>query len=599
MLPTSPPKPGYAAPQPPTVSPVRPTRFRESLQADLPVVDSAVHWLSFFQAICPVAEMTTPVHLLLPDTIFLSPVTGSPSLWYHSGASGILRRKATHHVAPNAILDALGSRHVGDAPVAICRFGFTSHLISRAQLETLCTQMNAHAVAPMIASDSSLDPPVPPFCLQRYIKPLDDKRYIVSYSLPIVSDDGKTASPSMCEAFLAQYSKRYNLAKGCGVMADSSTSVNDQRHHLFNNPQASFNFHVSLGTEEAKIVSPIMRMKHIATSLATTINSRKGARAQRIQGLVCEFIIGAHDDEVYFTAILGVSWQNQPLPSWDALRHIDPESKMIWTTPRELKAKDAPPSPQLQNPRFPSLANGDVTLGNDSWTRGLVSADRSPRYTNASPSKFFRDGRFVTKLSALQCETACRMHVPTHRACRPALLVDLARQVEDYREELVDQKEKCIVAEEAAHRSSEQTKIAMATKIAMEKTLADMRCLEEREMEQAARLCMTSEERETRAMAIIRKQAQAIEVLVARNTAEDISLRRELENCNEQLKQLHQTEVLHVDALAQKDEMIATLSADKEKARQQAIVDAMQREGAQSHIHTLRAQVVISKNGIV
>ncbi|KDO25700.1 hypothetical protein SPRG_08999, partial [Saprolegnia parasitica CBS 223.65] len=135
MIPTSPRKPVYAAPQPPAVSPVRPTRFRESLQADLPVVDSAVHWLSFFHAICPVAEMTPPVHLLLPDTIFLSPVTGSPSLWYHSGSSGSVRRKATQHIAPNAILDALGTRHVGDGPVAICRFGFTSHLISRAQLE--------------------------------------------------------------------------------------------------------------------------------------------------------------------------------------------------------------------------------------------------------------------------------------------------------------------------------------------------------------------------------------------------------------------------------------------------------------------------------
>ncbi|KDO25699.1 hypothetical protein SPRG_08998 [Saprolegnia parasitica CBS 223.65] len=426
--------------------------------------------------------------------------------------------------------------------------------------------MNAHAVAP-IAADTSLDPPVPPFCLQRYIKPLDDKRYIVSYSLPIVSNDGKTASPSMCEAFLAQYSKRYNLAKGCHVMPERGASGHDQRRHLFNNPEASFNFHVSLGTAEAKIVSPIMRMKHITTSLASAINSRKGAGAQRIQGLVCEFIIGASDDEIYFTAILGVSWQDQPQPSWDALRHIDPESKMIWqyhrdrarrhapsprTTPRELKDKNAPPSPQLQNPRFPSLANGHVALGSNSWTRSLVSADQSPRYTNASPSKFFRDGRFVTKLSALQCETACRLHLPTHRACRPALLVDLARQVEDYREELVDEKEKCLVAEDAAHRSSEQTKAALATKDAMEKMLADMRCLEERDTEQAARLCMASEERETRAMAIIKKQAQAIEVLVARNTAEDISLRRELENCNEQLKQLHHTEVLHLDALAQK-----------------------------------------------
>ncbi|OQR91423.1 hypothetical protein ACHHYP_04704 [Achlya hypogyna] len=467
--------------------------------------------------------------------------------------------------------------------------------------------MNHHAIEPMSSGENSFDPPVPPFCLQRYIKPLDDKRYIVSYSLPIESSDGKTTSPSMCEAFLAQYSRRYNSSKGCEPNHLGQNGPRDARHHLFSNPQVSFNFHTSLGTEEAKLVSPIMRMKHLTTALAHAINSRKGQHAQRVRGMVCEFIIGEADDQVYFTAILGVSWQDQPTSSWDELRHVDPESKMIWqyhrdrarrqspspSRPQEVKSN--PPSPQLQSPRFPSLANGHVAISNNSWTKGLVSADMSPRYTNASPSKFFRDGRFVTKLSALQCETSCRLHIPMHRACRPALLVDLARQIEDYREDLVEQKEKRLMAEEAACASAEETKIALTQKARMEKTVEGMRIIEERHQEQWAQLCMAAEEREARAAAVIKKQAQEIDVLTARNTAEDISLRRELHDCNEQLKQLHITEVQHVETLALKDEAIAQLEADKEKARQQAIVDAIQREGSQNHIHSLRAQISLLK----
>ncbi|OQR97306.1 hypothetical protein THRCLA_07021 [Thraustotheca clavata] len=584
----------------------RRTQFKDALK--VPLVDNAMHWISFFQAICPLNETATMTRLNIPDTILLNSSNGCPNVWFHSNSEGLLKRKQTNHVSPNAIAIALGhGRKNKEIPVAICRFGFSSHLITRDQLHTLCEQMNAHAVEPMVASEQSCDPPVIPFCLQRYIKPLDNKRYIVSYSLAVESQDGKTTSPHMCEVFLAQYSKRYCSSRDFISHSQHVDKDTQDRHHLFNNPQMSFNFHTALGTGEAKVVSPVMRMKHLTTVLVHTINSRKSQNAQRIHGMVCEYIIGEADEEIYFTAILGVSWQDQPEPSWNTLRHVDPESKMIWqyhkdrakrkegSPRRPIVVHEAPPNTHLQSPRFPSLSKGQVSLNNDSWTKGLISADMSPRYTNASPSKFFRDGRFITKLSPKQCESACRMHVPIHRSCRPALLVDLARQVEDYREELVEQKEKCLIAQEEAASCTKETQQAVATKQTMESIVHKMQAKHELDQQRWARLYMQSEERETQALNTIQKQTQAIQVLIARNTAEDISLRRELFNCNEQLKQLHQTEVVHLESLAQKDQLITELEAEREKTRQQAVVDAIQREGSQSHIHALRAQISLLK----
>ncbi|KAF0715333.1 Aste57867_3430 [Aphanomyces stellatus] len=609
--------------------PARSSKFRDQQQrqsdAHVPV-DNAIHWATFFQAICPVVQAANPLRLHLADTVLLSP-TGAPSIWYHSTTGALLKRKHSNHVTPNAILAAfLGPNPDRIGPteaVAVCRFGFSSRLMSRADLEALIGQLLVNKLEPLIDvnSGSPLAPPLPslPFCLQRYIKPADDKRYIVTFSLHPPQQalnhfhDSASLSakaPSTCEVFVAQYSKRYNSSKTQAIdHADDGDAATDAAPPVFDDRKASFDFHTALGIQTAKVVSPESRMKHIVIQMAQYINSRHAANP--IQGMVVEFVIGAADDEIYLTAILGLSWQDQTTPSWERLAHVDPESKLICQFYHAKgTARHAPPPPTLsprpaaptthepttqpptQTPRFPSVPNAQVA---DVWTRSLVSADRSPRYKNASPSKLFRDGRFVTKLSALQCESACRLHMPMHRACRPALLVDLARQVEDMREDLIDQKEKCMDAEERAAVCVQVAITATDKKCATDHLLEVLQRRHEGQREAWERRFMASAERETHAAARLETQRQHIASLVQRNSAQDRALMTELAAARTELQALKDEDARRVAEMAEKDKANAHLMEEREKARQQAIIDTIQREGTQSHIHSLRAQISLLK----
>ncbi|ETV76249.1 hypothetical protein, variant 1 [Aphanomyces astaci] len=608
---SSPPSNATTTPSFHASSPARPTRFREDLQrSTTQVVDNAVQWASFFQAICPVVLSANPVHLHVPDTVLLTP-KGAPSIWYHSSASsgGVLKRKQPMHMTANAILGAfVGPRAdlVGPTDaVAVVRFGFSSRLLSRADFSTLCDQMNCHKLTPMRGADG-LSLPSVPFCLQRYICPQDDKRYIVSFSFhpPCLGD----SKPAMCDVFVAPYSKRYHLGKANVVTHGEVHEKSVQPPPQFDDRKASYDFHVARGGSDAKLVSPVSRMKHLTVMLAHHINTHHPTNP--VQGIVCEFIVGACDEVIYMTAVLGVSWQHQDVPSWEKLADVDPESHLICqhharlraasatppASPRPTPPNTAPPAllPSTQTPRFPSVPNVQVSPA-EVWTCGLVAADRSPRYKNASPSKFYRDGKFVTKLSALQCESSCRLHMPMHRACRPALLVDLARQVEELREDLVEQTERCIQAEEHAVACVRETCVATRHREAVDARMVQLMAEQARQKERWEGRIMQAEECAVHVHELFSHQARQVARLEARNSAHDHQLQRQVADAHIEMDKLRRQDAVWASQVAARDSEIARLINEQDKTRQQAIVDTLQREGSQAHINSLRAQISLLK----
>ncbi|ETV95400.1 hypothetical protein, variant [Aphanomyces invadans] len=584
--------------QPP---PARPTRFREDLHRASGQVDNAMQWVAFFQAICPVVPYANPIRLNVPDTVLLTP-QGAPSIWYHSSASsgGVLKRKQPAHMTANAILAAFVGPHpdvVGPTEaVAVVRFGFSSRVMSRADFAILCDDMNGHKLTPLRPTGPSL--PSVPFCLQRYIRPQDDKRYIVSFSLhPPCQGHSK---PAMCDVFVAPYSKRYHLGQA-EVVSHPERTEKPVPPPLFADRKASYDFH--MGVRDAKLVSPVSLMKHLTVTLAHHINSHHVTNP--VQGIVCEYIVGADDDIVYMTGVLGVSCMHDAMPSWELLAHADPESHLICQHHAQLRANAATPrrppppdktapTPSTQTPRFPSVPNAQVS-STDEWTRGVASADRCPRYKNASPSKFFRDGKFVTKLSAMQCESSCRLHLPMHRACRPALMVDLARQVEDFREDLVQQTERCIKAEERAVACVHETYVATQHRVATDAKLATLQRDHMHQRERWECQYMLSEDLAMRAFDCLTQQAARIATLEARNSAHDVQLQHQVAQSRYELDKLRLQDAAWAAQVVAKDVEIARLLGDQEKARQQAIADTLQREGSQAYVHSLRAQISLLK----
>ncbi|KAH9140950.1 hypothetical protein AeRB84_014843 [Aphanomyces euteiches] len=613
----APPSPRH--PPPGAIYGQRTFRSPKLQKAPPPQVDSALLWTTFFHAICPAVPTAHPLRLHMPDTVLLNPTASAsflssstrshslcraPSIWYHTSTGTMVKRKESTHVTPNAILASFLGPHAdrikANEAVAVVRFGFSSRLMSRADFTDLCSQMQANKVEPLTPSAGL------PFCIQRYIKPLDDKRYIVSFSFHTPHEQRDDAKPtSMCEAFVSQYSKRYNTTKIDPSSHDDSDEKQEDIPVLFGgNRRVSFEFQTALGTQDVKVVSPTSRMKHLTIKIVHHINSRHAV--SQIQGIVCEFIIGDDDDQIYLTAILGLAWQNGQEPTWERLAHVDPESHMIRefyksrTRSSPRRPPRSPPSlpaetpPSTQTPRFPSVPNAQVSPV-DVCTRSLDLADRSPRYKNASPSKFFRDGRFVTKLSALQCESACRLHMPMHRTCRSALLVDLARQVEDFKDELVQQKEKCILAEEHATTCLEDTKAATIHMHATDERLRALERHHDAQREAWEGRFMACEERDNHMNELLQRQNEHIERLHLRKAKEELDMEQKLADFDAQVADMKRQDEDKIRQLHDKDATIAALMEEREKARAQAIVDTIQREGSQTHIHTLRAQIAILK----
>ncbi|CAK4086419.1 unnamed protein product [Aphanomyces euteiches] len=415
----------------------------------------------------------------------------------------MVKRKESTHVTPNAILASFLGPHAdrikANEAVAVVRFGFSSRLMSRADFTDLCSQMQANKVEPLTPSAGL------PFCIQRYIKPLDDKRYIVSFSFHTPHEQRDDAKPtSMCEAFVSQYSKRYNTTKIDPSSHDDSDEKQEDIPVLFGgNRRVSFEFQTALGTQDVKVVSPTSRMKHLTIKIVHHINSRHAV--SQIQGIVCEFIIGDDDDQIYLTAILGLAWQNGQEPTWERLAHVDPESHMI----REF---------------------------------------------------------YKSRFRRFQM-----------RKCRRWT------------------SEKCILAEEHATTCLEDTKAATIHMHATDERLRALERHHDAQREAWEGRFMACEERDNHMNELLQRQNEHIERLHLRKAKEELDMEQKLADFDAQVADMKRQDEDKIRQLHDKDATIAALMEEREKARAQAIVDTIQREGSQTHIHTLRAQIAILK----
>ncbi|RHY25437.1 hypothetical protein DYB32_008313 [Aphanomyces invadans] len=190
-------------------------------------------------------------------------------------------------------------------------------------------------------------------------------------------------------------------------------------------------------------------------------------------------------------------------------------------------------------------------------------------------------------------------------------MVDLARQVEDFREDLVQQTERCIKAEERAVACVHETYVATQHRVATDAKLATLQRDHMHQRERWECQYMLSEDLAMRAFDCLtvrqvrhravrshrsgQQQAARIATLEARNSAHDVQLQHQVAQSRYELDKLRLQDAAWAAQVVSKDVEIARLLGDQEKARQQAIADTLQREGSQAYVHSLRAQISLLK----
>lgn len=151
------------------------------------------------------------------------------------------------------------------------------------------------------------------------------------------------------------------------------------------------------------------KIENSLKNIASQFNQRDKNRC--LSGLVCEYVICADTNDIYLTSILGLTWMGER-PSWEARLAVDSESKLIHTRLQQLEEVDDDSDsesicsvPEIRPSVFPNLnsvaafESGNVHISSDNI-----------KFSNANIPLLFRNGRFISPLSAEQTESVCRLH---------------------------------------------------------------------------------------------------------------------------------------------------------------------------------------------
>jgi len=378
--------------------------------SNLPV-NNARDWVSIFSSLLAPKHKHVDLKINIPHTILISS-SGNPCSWYYSSQKGGLKKKKSQNVdlrmmrAKFAELSEKASS--GDDVIGILRHGFSSRLLTASTLEPLFEQLEHHTFG---GADEL------PFCVQEYIAPLDNARYVTTFQETLQGD-------VVCDSFVCEYSSRYKLWKHSEIATDDT-------------PDTSYLEHSPV--EEQQLLNSL---KDKTILLVNTIN--RGQTTTRLQGMVCEYIVG-EDDTLYLHAILGTHFSGASLSSWDNTRTLNPDAELICN--------------MLAN--CPEAKSSSTIISEMSDTRPATSRGKIPQPPAAGSSQARPRTTSRLQYSSQFGHTNgapfgnSRIHAPIHRYDRPGLVVELSQQLEIYKAGLEYTRDVCEAAVARAQQQRE------------------------------------------------------------------------------------------------------------------------------------------------
>lgn len=315
------------------------------------------------------------------------------------------------------------------------------------------------------------------FCLQKYVEPEGNATFLAVWrSVKSRSDFSLGQEPAIpiassrrnCDIFLF---KRGNYTINDDSSDDEAEVDDDHAKQRLRSAMLYLDIEEDRAIERTlrrngfdgeRINPQLFHMKLVTSDIMNRVN--RAHENRQVCGIICEFFFGALDKKLYFSALLGIHWENSP-SSWETLRHEDAISRMICefyesekrlVSPRRpLRYADisssTPSSPQSRrgrassmvedneslqlyhelNPRFPSVQLPHVNERQWKCRSALLPPDISPRYVGAQVPKRYRCGLFQPLLTSKQADSVNRLHLSPRapRAAGPLLPVPQQQQL--------------------------------------------------------------------------------------------------------------------------------------------------------------------------
>jgi len=390
-------------------------------------INNSEDWLTIFSALVSSKQNRGEVRVFIPETIFISP-NGVASSWYHTSTKGVLKSKDQRHINYRAI-----QQRFGELPHQQCilRHGFTSRVLrSDVFSDTVAQLQNFSSQAEQRPDQQQM-----PFCLQQFIEPADNSRYVTTF-MPIRT----------CQTFRLDFSARYKqwqTQDGADAQTQSTNLVD-----------------TTLVLEKCKR-STMALVNWINKGQGTLSKSSLDRKTRKLNGVVVEYIVGKHDGELYLNAILGTLWQGDgqdaaiTANSWQGMSTIDdPEvtqKVMSLTTTHQAGKKTKKKMLGSQSSRAPNNMLPDIGGRPTTGPRPSTVGDkrgRSVRGTNST--ELARPSTSPAKSTSLAERKAGFV------VNRPPLVVELSQQLEIYKEKLQQLTERCLEAEDEERKQSDR-----------------------------------------------------------------------------------------------------------------------------------------------
>ena len=143
--------------------------------ANLPV-NNARDWVSVLSSLMAPRHQHLDIRLNLPQTVLISG-SGNPCSWYYTSQKGSLKKRNPKYLNVEALRVKFkelctSSEENPDKMIGILRHGFSSRLLNASGLEAFFDQLQYKT----FGGEDEL-----PFCVQQYIEPQDNARYVTTY----------------------------------------------------------------------------------------------------------------------------------------------------------------------------------------------------------------------------------------------------------------------------------------------------------------------------------------------------------------------------------------------------------------------------------
>lgn len=307
------------------------------------------------------------------------------------------------------------------------------------------------------------------FCLQKYVEPEGNATFLAVWrSVKSRSDFSLGQEPATTLASSRRNCDIFLFKRGNYTIKDDSSDDEAEDDEHTKKKLRSAMLHLDIEEDRAiertlrrngfdgeRINPQLFHMKLVTSDIMNRVN--RAHENRQVCGIICEFFFGAVDKKLYFSALLGIHWENSP-SSWETLRHEDAISRMICefyesekrpiSPRRPLRYADisnsTPSSPQSRrgrasiveeneslqlyhelNPRFPSVQLPHVNERQWKCRSALLPPDISPRYVGAQVPKRYRCGLFQPLLTSKQADSVNRLHLSPRapRMARPLVPV--------------------------------------------------------------------------------------------------------------------------------------------------------------------------------